>query len=111
MKKYPKTYEECCAVLDTTPEQVEANLSLKYKSAIMQDFQKLLVCRDAYLHTDEGLELFSVKKRYVISSVKGELVKLESHDSSYLLWFSTAEMRDAFYDNFKEYILKTGAIL
>lgn len=33
MKNYPKTYEECCAVLDTTPEQVEANLALKYKSA------------------------------------------------------------------------------
>lgn len=111
MKNYPKTYEECCAVLCTTPEQVEANLSLKYKSAMMKNFQKLIVCRDAYLHTDSELELFSRKKRYVISAVKGELVKLETHDSSYLLWFSTAEMRDTFYDNFKEDILKTGAIL
>lgn len=111
MKNYPKTYEECCAVLDTTPEQVEANLALKYKSTMMQDFQKLLVCRNAYLRTDEELELFTLKKRYVISFVKGKLVKLETHDSSYLLWFPTADMRDAFYDNFKEYILKTGAIL
>lgn len=111
MKNYPKTYEECCAVLDITPEQVEANIALKYKSAMMQDFQKLIICRDAYLRTDEELELFARKTRYVISSVKGELVKLESHDSIYLLWFSTAEMRDAFYDNFKDYILKTGAIL
>lgn len=111
MKNYPKTYEECCSVLGTTPEQVEANLSLKYKTTIMQDFQKLLVCRDAYLRTDEELELSTVKKRYVISSVKGKLVKLETHDSSCLLWFSTAEMRDAFYDNFKEDILKTGVIL
>ena len=44
-KEYPKTYEECCAILEYIPH---TDGIIGYKWNILQSLQKLLVCRDAY---------------------------------------------------------------
>ena len=47
----------------------------------------------------------------IINVVKGKLVKEITTDASFILSFYTEKMRDAFYDNFKEEILKIRSIL
>ena len=112
-KEYPKTYEECCDTLSVCSSEhtswVAAQLGLP-----MNTFIRLLVARDAYWKIageEMGLGkpwepdwLDDDTKKYVITSTKvfetfGGLGYI-----NYILTFPTREMRDAFYDNFKEEI-------
>ena len=110
-KEYPKTYEECCKVLDWNHRDYDR---VGYKSDLVCKLQALLLCRDAYwkIAGDEmGLGkpwkpdwLDDDTKKYVITSTKvfetfGGLGYI-----NYILAFPTAEMRDAFYENFKKEI-------
>jgi hypothetical protein len=117
-KEYPKTYEECCEALEYIPHTDDI---IGYKWDILKSLQKLLVCRDAYwkLYGEEmGLGkpwepdwLDDDTKKYVITSTKvfetfGGLGYI-----NYILTFPTAEMRDAFYENFKELIEQCKELL
>lgn len=42
--KYPTTYEECCKI---TEDVADASLTC-FACKLLNDFQKLLLCRDAY---------------------------------------------------------------
>ena len=60
-KEYPKTYQECCEVLNYKPDfyDVDKFLIYGYMCDELRSFQKLLICRDAYwkLYGEEmGLE-------------------------------------------------------
>ena len=44
-KEYPKTYEECCKVLDWNHRDYDR---VGYESELLCKFQVLLLCRDAY---------------------------------------------------------------
>lgn len=106
---YPKTYEECCEALHVTSENIEKNV--KYESKALKNYQRVIVCRDAYRST-YNIEKYGLpEKRYIINVVKGKLVKEITTDASFILSFYTEKMRDAFYDNFKEDILKIRSIL
>lgn len=117
--KYPKTYEECCELLSLGED---GRLYTKgYNSSLIQDFQKLLVCRDAYWkiageqmglgkpwEPDWGVES---KIKYVILYRNNNITKDTIICKNYVLAFPSTEMRDAFYENFKDLIEKCKEFL
>ena len=119
--KYPKTYEECCKVVNASPY-----VSLVYDKFdgqtysydidnlhIYENIRKLKICRDAYWKI-AGKEMGLSKPwepawnesspKYTITVIEDKLVKNFSLTQNYILAFPTAEMRDAFYENFKDLI-------
>ncbi len=117
-KEYPKTYEECTKVL---LDRASICNDFGYKGELLVALQKLLVCRDAYwkIAGDEmGLGKpwkpdweNSEERRYSIVNIEGDinlpettLTKWILKVTNKILVFPTIEMRDAFYENFKELI-------
>ena len=112
-KEYPKTYEECCKILDITPIRRIGDIG--YKRTLLNVFEKLLVCRDAYWKI-AGEEMGLGKPwepdytdpdqdRYTIANFMGNIEKSKwDYGYSITFVFPTEEMRDAFYENFKELI-------
>ena len=103
--KYPKTYEECCKVLSLGED---GRLYTKgYKASLIQVFQQLIICRDAYWKIAGNWEpnWESLDKKYNIYNYRGD-IKYDYFTviDRCLLVFPTEEMRDAFFDNFKELI-------
>ena len=126
-KVYPKTYEECCKILGVDPNnfltitncyygEVETT---NYERGLLNNFTSLWylrICRDAYWKiADDWKEKRKERSTsYVIySTTSGEVVKCTMINSiaNYLLDFPTAEMRDAFYENFKELIERCKELL
>ena len=130
-KEYPKTYEECCKILGIL--NVDLCFNADYRSfdaskeqwkrlGLMNQFYQLLICRDAYwkLYEEEmGLGrpwepdwLDDDVTKYAIShggktfGRRGGLNYINC-----ILAFPTAEMRDAFYENFKELINECKELL
>ena len=112
-KTYPKTYQECCQVL---LDKASLLNDKGYKADLIVEFQKLLVCRDAYWKI-AGEEM-GLGKPWDMKCGCGEWGywigydvnenKIYCQDSrtllNRLLVFPTKEMRDAFYENFKKEI-------
>lgn len=118
-KEYPKTYEECIGKLSINWDgKVEG-----YKCDLLAAFQKLLICRDVYW-TIAGEEM-RLRKPWVIDWDKSDggyrycivnkcnNIKLTSEwlGENYILSFPTEEMRDAFYENFKDLIEQCKELL
>jgi hypothetical protein len=112
-KGYPKTFLGCCDVLGI--EDLISRGVKGYKSELLDTFQKLLICRDAYwkLYGEEmGLDSpwkpdwkNDEQGRYMIMVYENKLHKDRSIvGTNFILVFPTPEMRDAFYENFKEEI-------
>ncbi len=77
-----------------------------YKASLIQDFQKLLICRDAYWKI-AGEEMGLGKPWepdgnpvYAITRNDGGIVYMETGGNDELFEFPTLEMRDAFHRNF-----------
>ena len=117
-KEYPKTYEECYKIMGVKLSDCYIQ---GYKSPLLEDLQELLICRDAYWKiAGEELGLGkpwepdwenSEERRYSIVNIEGDinlpektLTKWILKVTNKILVFSTEEMRDAFYENFKELI-------
>jgi hypothetical protein len=109
-KEYPKTSEECIG-------KIVINWDGKvtgYKCDLLIAFQKLLICRDVYwkLYGEEmGLgkpwepDFANDKElKFCIGVSEGKIQKFCCSIAQYILAFPTAEMRDAFKENFKEEI-------
>jgi hypothetical protein len=119
--KYPKTYEECCKI---TEDVADASLTC-FACNLLNNFQKLLLCRDAYWEIageemglnepwkpdwDNGLQ-----KKYAIYPNLTDYV-LGSKNKIYvgntrILVFPTEDMRDVFYENFKDLIEECKELL
>lgn len=106
--QYPRTYKECAKILDCfSAFHIDG-----YKNELLEVFQELLICRAAYWKIageQMGLgEPWSPSKddnAYCIFRFKGEIVKDNFvFGDSLILEFPTEEMRDAFYENFKDLI-------
>ena len=111
-KEYPKTYEECCKIMNYCYNTVATKTT--HKEELIRKFQFLLLYRDAYwkIAGDEmGLgkpweaNWETLDKKYNIYNYRGTI----SYDDftvvdRCVLVFPTAEMRDAFYENFKSEI-------
>ena len=131
-KVYPKTYEECCEILGVDPDSFLAITSCyegevettDYELGLLSKFAslwKLRICRDAYWKlAGEKMGLGkpwepdwenSEERRYSIVNIEGDinlpettLTKWILKVTNKILVFPTIEMRDAFYENFKDLI-------
>ena len=107
---YPKTVADCCHITKTT---IDVNTS-GHKFDILLNLQRLLICRDAYWKiAGEQMGLGkpwepdwnnSEKGKHCIFLDLGGIDCNELHRRKCLLAFPTEEMRDAFYENFKDLI-------
>jgi hypothetical protein len=116
-KEYPKTYGECCELLGKTKAYQSVS---GYKTELLEDFQKLLICRDAYwkiageeMGLDEPWEpdWKDAAIKYVLTFSAGNIIRTTTRHYNYILAFPTEEMRDAFYENFKELINRCKELL
>jgi hypothetical protein len=110
--EFPKTYKECCKVLGITDA---VNGCSGYIWQLLNEFQELLICRDAYwkLAGDWEPEYKTLvnNEYFTIHTFNGEIVKsMTSHRQS-ILAFPTEEIRDKFYENFKDLIEKCKELL
>ena len=105
-KKYPKTYEECCEIVGGLADYVWGG----YKQDLFKTFHMLYICRDAYWKI-AGEEMGLGKPwepdwsteseiKYVIEVYRNNVRKNSQGYSNTILAFPTAEMRDAFKENF-----------
>lgn len=111
--QYPKNYEECCDVLGYEPDEDEISC---YQGHLIELFVKLLICRDAYWKMGLGKpwkpDWNDVCDKYTIYVVCGnEIWRDKGQTINTLLAFPTPEMRDAFYENFKELIEQCKELL
>ena len=117
--QYPKTYEECCDIL-----QLEHTFELKDltidEEKLTDSFIRLKRCRDSYWKIageQMGLgkpwspkwEIDNVK--YSIIVVENEIRIGDNEEIHRFLVFPTEEMRDSFLENFKELIEKCKELL
>ena len=110
-KEYPKTYEECCEIVKVGKEHTleGATIRINYKIALLESFQKLLICRDAYWKIageEMGLgkpwepDWNNISDKYCIYFVSGDVWSKECQTRQCPFAFPTPEMRDAFKENF-----------
>ena len=119
-KEYPKTYEECLKVLGfNTTRKVKESSVFDYDDDIVA-LQKLKRCRDAYwkiareeMGLGEPWEYDCTKGYYTPAIIYrgGFIQKVEIINRNAVLAFPTAEMRDAFYEAFKELIEECKELL
>lgn len=112
--QYPKTYDECCKMLFPSSIELGKVLTSGYNCELLKKLGVLLICRDAYWKiAGEQMKLgkpwepdwldISTQK-YCIYYVGDEIKKQPMLEVHHFLAFPTKEMRDAFYENFKELI-------
>ena len=118
-KEYPKTYGGCCDTLYRNSRHDEC-----YEACLqgypMQTFARLLICRDAYWKI--AGEMMGLGKSWKPIMEAGYCTHAIIHHTSHirksrpcadsaLLEFPTEEMRDAFYENFKDLIEECKELL
>ena len=124
-KKYPKTYEECCKILGVDPNNFLTITNLYYGEVETTDYERVLlgkfaslwelrICRDAYWKiAGEEIGLGKpwepdwkkgTQSKYCICNNSDNIKKISLFFDNAILSFPTSEMRDAFYENFKEII-------
>ena len=113
-KAFPKTYKECCEVIGISRHDVEIDLPQPYQQNMFNLF-KLLIFRDAYWKlADEWKPVHQSGKDntfYTINRFNNEIIKSKTSHRHSLLEFSTAEMRDTFYENFENLINECKELL
>ena len=107
--KYPTTYDECCELLGKTKAYQSVS---GYKTELLEDLQKLLICRDAYWKiADFKYDVNIIENYFYIINKRGSIIKDCCMCFNHILAFPTAEMRDAFYENFKDLIENCKEVL
>lgn len=104
--QYPKTYEECCEVLFPNSIELGKVLTSGYNCELLKKIGELLICRDAYwkIAGDWRPEFRFGKKKYCIMTKDNKVISATVEETNRTLVFPTAEIRDAFYENFKDLI-------
>ena len=120
--KYPKTYEECCDVLKIPNDEryIDIDVPLGYNK-LLSTFTKLLICRNAYwkiagkeMGMDKPWEPDWNKSSHlkdVIICRSNNIIKYAYATLNTILAFPTEEMRDVFYENFKDLIEQCKELL
>lgn len=108
--KYPKSYDECIEKLSMN----WGNQVLGYKSELLNNYQKLFICRDFYWRIageEMGLDKSwepdwndNIEKYCIIISNDGLLLKGVSINKRVFLSFPSAEIRDMFMAAFSDII-------
>lgn len=108
-KKFPNDYIECCRILGCSWEQ---GITVKGVTEEEKELSKCLIilkrCRDAYWKLSEGwkeMRLEDVTHYVIYSTAAGKIVNAKTDGiSKFFLDFPTEEMRDMFYQSFKDII-------
>ena len=113
--QYPTDYIDACSVLGISVTS-QCEMETDIYGDELYALYILLVCRNAYWKIAGNWEEKRKNKamHFVIySTLLGEVVKdtMPNCIANYLLDFPTAEMRDAFYENFKELINECKELL
>ena len=112
--KYPKTYKECFNICFGDKHhiiQVVGLDGLGNNKELFENFIKLKICRDAYWKiAGDWMPDVMYGDLYCIG-YDGNVVTWKMQGGCRLLAFPTEEMRDAFYENFKELIEKCKELL
>lgn len=118
---YPKTYEECCKVLNIIPNNKlvfsNPNEESEYayrNLALYNTFDRLKVCRDAYWKIDGNPTKIEKGKTHCLyyNRFLDTIEKANGiFDSNAILDFCTKEARDTFYENFKDLIEECKELL
>lgn len=120
---YPKTYEECCNILDYDDSlgKDDAGYSVYgYMSDKLRTLQDLLVCRNAYWKI-AGKELsctgswepdwMDETTKYGIWTYQNAVIEGNAISANRMFVFPTEEVRYAFYENFKKEIEECKELL
>ena len=117
--KYPQTYEECCKILGVSEfEYNHTGTKVWYRHRLMATLDNLMLCRYAYwkIAGEEmglgkpwkpNLSTADYGRKFMpcIANFNGEINReVNGGYKNMILAFPTAEMRDAFYENFKDLI-------
>ena len=104
--KYPKTYCECKDILGLW--DIDDTERGYYKTDLIDKLQMILICRDAYWKIAGDWKLtigkmfYSLYYNRQIDNIKKDYA--DDIQGNVILAFPTEEMRDAFYENFKDLI-------
>ena len=114
---YPKTFEECLNMLYC---KSILKTIIGHKAELLLNLEKLLICRDAYWKiAGEEMELDKPWEpdwnghefKYGLKFMGHRIEKTSEMTVSHVLCFPTEEMRDAFYENFKDLIEQCKELL
>ena len=113
--QYPNTYEECFNICFGNKHhivQVVGLDGLGDNKELFESFIKLKICRDAYWKIAGAWKpYFGEDFIYAIGTCYDTIEKRMVTGGSGILLFPTEEMRNAFYENFKELIEKCRELL
>lgn len=126
--KYPTTYEDCCKVLGisyraqlsyTYPDVERGNIYLTKEKHLLDAFMKLRICRNAYWKIageEMGLDKpwepdYRYRNEYYSIYYNGFSIIQSNSFEAHTFIFPTEEMRDAFYENFKDLIEQCKELL
>lgn len=116
-KELPKTYGECLNVLGLPNLELTMRYVSEYEYELFKPFIKLIRCRDAYwkLADDWSFKIGGNSQEvvYAITIWGTGILKDFYHalNCNRILVFPTEEMRDAFYENFKDLINECKELL
>ena len=102
--KYPKTFEECLNILYC---KSILRTIIGHKAELLFNLEKLLICRDAYWKiADWTPDWDNINQpKFGIHNVHNNIYFIALHVlKNLILVFPTEEMRNVFYDNFKDLI-------
>lgn len=117
---YPATYVECCEVIANS-KPYAMNEDYTDVNKLLQTLQTILICRNAYWKI-AGEQMGFDKPwepdwengspiKYTIIIYNNIIKKAYNHNENCILAFPSAEMQDAFYENFKDLIEKCKELL
>lgn len=119
--KYPTTYAECCKVLKKNSDiKPEVRMVSPEESLLFSKFIMLKRCRDAYwkiygekkgLDEPWGPDWNDLNRKYFISLTCDGIGLYDDFRNPQVLAFPAPEMRDAFYENFKDLIEQCKELL
>jgi hypothetical protein len=125
--QYPKTYEECAKIMNCPIAEpsgwlfnFDANIKDPYYRKIdilMGKFTRLLICRDAYWKiAGEEMGLGkpwepTTEVVFCISRIYNRIELIYQGGKNDILEFPTPEIRNAFYENFKDLIEECKELL
>ena len=119
-QKYPTTYEECCKVLDYCGDYFLTTYDNNGNSSVILNIlnsistlTKLLICRNVYwkIADDWKPEFRFGKKKHCVMTKDNKVISATVEETNRILVFPTEEMRDAFYENFKDLIEQCKELL
>lgn len=102
---FPKDYEKCYDILYPTRGcDREIQEKLIYQRALSA-LDKLIICRNSYWMLDDNWKpdwKDNYQKKYTIAIYQDEISKTSGANVNRIFAFSSAEIRDDFYENFKD---------